>query len=187
MNNENKEYRKISFDELDSDDVVLDRKREWFQYQYEPFEFDDMVDNWWIVETKCFDNTMRLNINRDFRLVEFIHLSPDTFFSEERDNYHNNSVMKWEIIQSGVDIVWNTLPFKGYKPTYKVEVENVVSLSNGSYGMLKEYKDVIENPYKVINHSTIKSLELMDRGLSEWKMKCMWEGKKPKFGVSELV
>jgi hypothetical protein len=165
--------------------TVVDRHREWFQYQYEPFEFGDDLEDWWIVKTKCIDHTNKLNLDEDFRLVEFVHYTPKNFLGLDDWDYDNYD--DWDV-EIGVEKVWNSLPFENYQSPYEVIVMESppLSLSSGHPDRLKEYKDVIENPYKVINHSTFQSLELMTKKLSEWKMEKLWDGKKPTFSVSEM-
>jgi len=166
-------------DVIDLNETVLDRHREWFQYQYEPFDFGDDLEDWWIVKTKSIDHTNNLNLDEDFRLVEFVHYTPKNFLGLDELGYDD-----WDV-KNGVEKVWNSLPFENYRPPYMVMVmENPISLSHGHPDRLIEYKDVIDNPYKVINHSTFQSIELMTLGLSEWKMECLWKGQIPSFSVS---
>jgi|ETN07SMinimDraft_1059922.scaffolds.fasta_scaffold87555_2 hypothetical protein len=175
-------HEKVSLtDVLNPNTTVVDRHREWFQYQYEPFEFGDDLEDWWIVKTKCIDHTNKLNLDEDFRLVEFVHYTPQNILGLDDWDYHDYD--DWDV-EIGVEKVWNSLPFENYQSPYEVMVmEKPLSLKCGRPYELEEYKDVIENPYKVINHSTTHSLELMTKELSEWKMECLWEGDKPLFSV----
>ena len=165
--------QQISNDEM-INNCVLDRKREWFQYEYKHFEFGDDIEDWWIVKTHLIDHTNKLNQYEGIELVEFVHYSPEYFFDvNEKDD--------WDV-EIGVKKVWNSLPFENYESPYEVEVlEKPISLKYGNPLLLKQYKVVIENPYKVINHSTIKSLELMTPEVSKWKMESLWKGSEPQF------
>lgn len=158
------------------DDCVLDRRREWFQPKYQDFDFDNDYKNWYVVETWFIDNTEKIKmINNplcDGTMYEFVKYSPDNFFNYKLDGGVNE-------VREGVDVVWNGLPFEEYESPYTVLVSNCFPLELVSKE--KWVLTLLNDSKKIINHSTINSLELMTKEVSEWKMKSMWEGHEPLF------
>jgi len=152
--------------------IVIDRKREWFQPEKNKFDFNKNYEDWYLVTTLCFDNTKKLSPLKQNLLVEFVKYSKENFTDYKNDGN------KEDVIE-GVRRIWNSLPFTGYVPPYRVSVLSCEPLKE--VFRKKRVRKLMNEPLKVINHSTMNSLELMTEEISKWKMNFMWKGYVPNF------
>ena len=155
--------------------IVVDRKREWFQPKKQRFEFNGNYDDWYVVRSWCLDRTKKLkdiNSLNETLISEFVKYSEENF-----PNYSKNRLI-WEV-ERDISYVWNSLPYDGYNSPYIVSITDCYRLKD----VLNEnwVQKLLNEPDKIINHSTIQSLELMLKEVSEWKMNMLWEGNEPQF------
>ena len=155
---------------------VVDRCKEWFQPQPQKFDFDGDYEDWYLVRTWCIDGTKKLKKIKSpmdgGSIYEFVKYSKENFF----DYQPNGGV---DEVKDGIKTIWNSVPYNGYKSPYIVMVGDCYPLKDMK--RKKWVKSLMNNPNKIINHSTMSSLELMTKELSEWKMKKLWEGSEPQF------
>ena len=156
---------------------VLDRGREWFQTQPQKYDFNGDYEDWYYVETYCIDRTKKHpKIKSPFSggvICEFVKYSKENFLSYY---YPNGGV---EEIKKGIFSFWNRRPFLDYDPPYHVMVGGCSSLEEVKN--TKWVKSLLNNPIKIINHSTFNTLGLVSKEVSEWRMKKLWEGSEPLF------
>ena len=157
-------------------DCVLDRRKEWFQPQQQKFDFNGDYEDWYYVETCCIDITNKLkkikSPSEGGVICEFVKYSKENFF----DYQPNGGV---DEVKNGIRMIWNSKPYYEYESPYHVMVGDCYPLKDVKRN--KWVKSLMNKPNKIINHSTTNSLELMTKGLSEWKMKKLWEGTEPMF------
>jgi hypothetical protein len=168
--------KKVKSKKVSIDDCVVDNRREWFQTQPQQFDFNGDYEDWYIVRTWCIDNTEKLKKIKSplegGSIYEFVKYSSDNF-----SDYDVNGGV--EEVREGVRNIWNNIPYEGYESPYMVLVDKCLPLKDVL--RKKWVRTLLKEPKKVINHSTMNSLELMTRELSEWKMNSMWEGGEPQF------
>ena len=168
--------KKVKSKKVSIDDCVIDRRKEWFQPQQQKFDFDGDYEDWYVVRTWCIDNTKKLKKIKSTlegsSIYEFVKYSKENFF----DYQLNGGV---DEVKDGISKIWNSVPYNEYESPYHVFVGDCYPLKDVK--RKKWVKSLMKNPKKIINHSTMNSLELMTKELSEWKMKSLWEGSEPQF------